>query len=76
VAAFNIGGLPDMIDNKKNGILISPFNTSEMADEIFSFLNNNEEKKEFSVAARKKVLDNFDIKDVAKKYEAVYQSLL
>ena len=76
VAAFNIGGMPDMINNGINGILVTPFDVVSMANKISNTLNNNDYCKTLKIESRKKVLDNFDVNFVVKKYLDLYKSIL
>ncbi len=48
VAGFNIGGLKDIIDHNKNGILIEPFKTKKMALAVENLLQEEEKILKFS----------------------------
>jgi len=74
VAAFNTGGIPDMVDHLKNGYLAEFKSAADLAAGINFVLTAK--KNELSVNARKKVLDNFTNDIVADKYLAVYRSIL
>lgn len=39
VVGFRIGGLPEIIRNSTQGELVTPFNTTELAEGLFRFLN-------------------------------------
>jgi glycosyltransferase involved in cell wall biosynthesis len=72
--AFDIGGLSDLIEHRKDGFLCAPFNVDELHAGIIWVLENNQ-NSELSDLARKKVLDKFDIRVVAKQYMDLYDSL-
>ena len=76
VAAFNIGGMPDMIENRKNGILVPPFDAALLASEILSVLEDGIVFENLSLESRKKVLENFDIKIIVDRYKQLYKSIL
>lgn len=76
VAAFNIGGMPDMIEDKKNGILVPPFDTALLVSEILSVLEDEVVLNSLSAESRKKVLENFDIKIIIDRYKQLYKSIL
>ena len=76
VVAFNIGGIHDMVDHKKNGYLVKPFDTEDLAYGIKWVLEDNIRWKQLSQNARKKVVQEFDIVKVAKKYEDLYKDVL
>jgi len=76
VVAFGIGGMPDMIDDGKNGILIAPYNVGAMAKKILLILQNKKHLEKLSSEARKKIKRKFNINLIAKKYYQLYQSIL
>lgn len=75
VVAFNIGGNSDMIDHVENGYLAKPFETNDLAQGIDWVLRNSEEES-LSSNARSKVIDNFEMQLVAKRYESLYQNII
>ena len=75
VVAFDIGGNSDMIEHQKNGYLVQPFNTDDLADGI-EWLLNAANYQQLCDNARDKVLTNFDSQLVAKRYIALYKEIL
>ncbi len=75
VVAFNTGGIPDMVEHKKNGYLAEFKSATDFAAGIYYVLNAAS-RDELAANARKKVLNNFTNEIVASKYMAVYQSIL
>lgn len=75
VAAFDIGGNPDMIDHLENGYLAKPYDTSDLTKGIEFCLNNNI-ANQLGIKARQKVLDNFRIEDIARRYIDLYNEIL
>jgi len=75
VVAFEVGGLPDIIDHKINGYLAQPFDTLDLAQGI-DWVLNNENYDELSKSAREKVVREFDYSVVAKKYINLYEEVL
>lgn len=76
VVAFNIGGMPDMIDHQSNGYLASAFESDDLAQGIMWILESDERQAMLSRQARKIVLERFAIKTVANQYLTLYQELL
>ncbi len=72
VVAFKIGGIPDIIEHKKNGYLAKPFDVEDLAKGIESCLSNNE----LRLNTRDDVEKEYDISVQAKKYETLYHSLI
>ncbi len=75
VVAFDIGGMPDMIEHHINGYLAKPFNTSDLAAGINRVLSDKNHHKELCINAREKAVACFDIKKVARQYESLYQEI-
>lgn len=76
VAAFNIGGLPDIVDHKKNGYLATPFNHHDLAEGIAWLLRDNGKLQKLNENARKKAVSKFDINIVTKQYIELYKKIL
>lgn len=76
VVAFNIGGMPDMIDHMKNGYLAEPKSAESLAEGIFWILNKIKEGDELKNGSRNKVMNNFTPEIVGKKYKEFYQQIL
>ncbi len=75
VAAFSVGGMPDMIDHKSNGYLAEPFDVLDLVNGIRWVLEHSEPHK-ISEAARTKILEEFNYSKVAELYAGVYRSVL
>jgi len=76
VVAFNIGGLPEMIEHEKSGYLAKPFDTEDLAQGIEFVLNSQKRDQGMSLAARKCAEDKFSGRQMARKYLSLYQSVL
>ncbi|WP_135606160.1 glycosyltransferase family 4 protein [Methanococcoides sp. NM1] len=71
VVAFKIGGIPDIIEHKKNGYLANPFDVEDLAKGIEFCLSNNK----LGLHKRKKAEKEYALEIQAKMYEDLYQSL-
>ena len=77
VVAFDIGGNGDMIEHKINGYLAKPYESKDLAEGIEWVLNLPiQDYNKLCENARKKVLEEFDSKIVAKKYINLYHEVL
>ncbi|MDP2785653.1 MAG: glycosyltransferase family 4 protein [Sulfurimicrobium sp.] len=76
VVAFDIGGMPDMIDHQINGYLATPFDTNELAGGMMWVLENENRRDMLSQRARQTVVERYSLKVVANRYLALYQSIL
>ncbi len=77
VAAFDIGGIPDMVDHKQNGFLAKKVNADELKTAIRWFIDVDKTFKDsLSYNARKKVVDNYNPIRIANSYLTFYQEIL
>jgi glycosyltransferase involved in cell wall biosynthesis len=74
VIAFNIGGMPDMIDNTC-GRLVKSFHTKELSDAIIDILNHKEHTK-LRKNARTKALRIFNEAKIANNHIRLYKRIL
>jgi len=71
---FRTGGIPEMIDHKKNGYIAHYKDPEDLAKGILWVIENRE-KGNLSGACRDKVLSNYSEAVVAKKYIDLYNNL-
>jgi glycosyltransferase involved in cell wall biosynthesis len=64
--AFNIGGISDIIDHKKNGYLALPFDTDDFAKGISWLLDSDND--ELGKSARNKCVENYSFEVISKVY--------
>lgn len=74
--AFDIGGMPDMIEHRRNGYLARPFDAADLAEGIRWILEDDQRRKELSARARQKVLDEFAMPVVARRHLELYRRIL
>ena len=68
----NYGGNPNMIKNKKTGLVIEPASPDDLYNAICVLKNNNEIYKSAAMAAKKDFFERFSAESMAKKYESIY----
>ena len=56
----NAGGVPELISNGKNGILVTPKNPDALADAILSLINDGKLASTLGAAGRKRIVTGFD----------------
>ncbi len=76
VVTTNVGGIPEMIENGKNGFLVQPFNSREMAQKILYFLEHPDVASEMAFLARKVIEKSFDWRLIVQKVLEVYDEAL
>lgn len=75
-AAFDIGGIPDMIDHQENGYLARPFEAEDLAQGVAWVLESTERQRQLGEKARRKAEQNWGIEDVARRYADLYREVL
>ncbi len=75
VVAFDIGGMPDMIEHRINGYLAKPFDIKDLAAGINWVLSDENRHNELCINAREKAVACFDIEKIANQYKRLYQEI-
>lgn len=73
--AFDIGGMPDMIEHQQNGYLARPFEVEDLARGIAWVLEDKEQHCKLGVRARQKVEQEFALQLQANRYLDLFQEL-
>jgi glycosyltransferase involved in cell wall biosynthesis len=76
VVAFNIGGMPDMIDHQITGYLARPFEPDDLSGGMMWVLENENRRGTLSQRARQTVVERYALEVVANRYLTLYQSIL
>jgi glycosyltransferase involved in cell wall biosynthesis len=74
--ASRVGGIPDIIDDGKNGILVNPCDSKAIAEAAHLLLSNNTLYSHISSNARLTIESQFSADRMANLYEEEYRSLL
>ncbi|UCH49824.1 MAG: glycosyltransferase family 4 protein [Betaproteobacteria bacterium] len=76
VVAFDIGGMPDMIDHRVNGYLAKPFETGDLANGLQWAIEDASKAMALSERARQKIVTTSAAARVAGLHRSLYESLL
>lgn len=74
--AFNIGGMPDMIEHRSNGYLAHPFDSNDLAQGIKWILQDVNQWQNLSHMARNKVEQEYTSEIQSKRYLELYTDIL
>jgi glycosyltransferase involved in cell wall biosynthesis len=74
--AFNIGGMPDIIEHQKNGYLAQPYNIEDFTQGIVWLLENKQRHQKLSQRAREKAQQEFTLEIQALRYSSVYSEVI
>lgn len=72
----NIGGIPEVIEDGKNGYIVELGDKDEIVAKALHLLTNKDEWKAFSQAAIAHVLQEFSADKIVNEYEQIYDRLL
>lgn len=70
-----VGGLPEVVDDGVNGLLVPPAQPQALADAITAILRDGELRERLGGAAGRRARD-FDIRTAVRRTEQVYEELL
>lgn len=76
VICSNVGGIPEIIDNEKEGFILSESNIKNIKEKIIYVIENIGNMKEISENAKKKIIDKFDLRKNITKIEDTFQSMI
>ncbi|WP_019503774.1 glycosyltransferase family 4 protein [Pleurocapsa sp. PCC 7319] len=74
--AFNIGGMPDMIEHQQNGYLVKPYEIDDLVQGITWTLKNKERNQKLAYRAREKAEQEFALEIQAHRYNSLFTEIL
>ena len=75
VIASEAGGMPEIIDNGKNGLLVPPKEPKKLADAICLLLDDENLRRTLGREAERSV-NKYSIENVARRYIEIYEEVL
>jgi glycosyltransferase involved in cell wall biosynthesis len=76
VIATNVDGIPEIIENGKTGILITPKNSTSIENAIISLIQNEELRKQLGDNGRKFVKNRFSKNLMVESHEKLFKDIL
>ena len=76
VIATNVGGIPELIENGKTGILVSPEDPESLQQEIQNLLKDPSKQYQISENAFEFIMKNYTWESLLQKYKKFYQNLI
>ena len=73
--AFNIGGIPEMIEHKVSGYLAKAFDPTELARGVEFVLEQQQLNKHMGPAARERAVAKFSDQEMSLKYLSLYKEI-
>ena len=76
IVATKIGGIPEIVTDGVDGILIPPADSDALANTLADLIAHPEKLKSLLNASKQKVIDRFEFEDMTRKYETAYEGLI
>lgn len=76
VVASSVGGIPDLVKNNRNGILVAPGNVSELAGAMKKLLTNPKLSISMGEYGHQRVTETFSARSMSEKILNVYRDCL
>jgi glycosyltransferase involved in cell wall biosynthesis len=72
VVTTSVAGIPELVENNQNGLLCRPRDVEGISSGIIELLRNAEKRKQLGSAGSKKVMEQFDINQAAKRLKTLF----
>ncbi len=76
VIATKVGGVPEIIEDKENGLLFQPKNIEQLLAHLNWVDENREQAARMALKLQKQVAEKFDINKTVKQYEQLYENII
>jgi glycosyltransferase involved in cell wall biosynthesis len=76
VVGFRIGGMPDLVLDGANGMLLPPFDVRALGEALRSILDDPDRAEAMGHRGRDAVVGKLDVVSWARRYAALYEGLL
>lgn len=76
IIATNVGGIPEIVEDNKNGYLISPGDINRLEESLLKLIESKELRQEFGNCGLKKSKKYFDVNIIAQKINHIYDLIL
>ena len=76
VVATKVGGIPEIIENGRNGILLEPKDHQSLALALITLIEDFSLRKEMGVIGRKIIEQKFSLERMVNDYERLYTEIL
>ena len=74
VIATEVGGIPDLIEQGRSGLLVPPRDPQAIADALDNLIANPQLRQSLGDAARARIRDHFDIDTMIARTREIYHA--
>ena len=75
VVASCVGGIPDIIDDGIDGLLVPAKDTKALRERLTKLIDDNDLAKELGINGQKKVIENYSVEENIKRLMEIYSKL-
>ncbi|MFA5947606.1 MAG: glycosyltransferase family 4 protein [Candidatus Gracilibacteria bacterium] len=75
IIASKVGGIPDIIENNKTGILVEPKDTKGLSEALIKLISSKTLREKYSIAGFERATKTFTAKKMAEEYEKIYEKM-
>ncbi len=75
VVATDVGGIPEVVEDGRGGILVPPREPGPLAEAVLTLLRDPERRRSMGEAARERVEREFDVRVMTARIQDLYTSL-
>ncbi len=75
VVAFQVGGLPEIIEQRRNGILVPAGHETELAAAMLEVISNHKLASDLAAEGRRRVETEYSLARTAQRYDDEYRAL-
>jgi glycosyltransferase involved in cell wall biosynthesis len=76
VVATRVGGIPEIVDDGVDGVLVPPADSEALAESIAGLLNDPGRRAQLAGAGTEKVTTRFSFEAMVREYESIYDATL
>jgi glycosyltransferase involved in cell wall biosynthesis len=76
VAATRVGGLQEVVEHGRTGLLSNPRDPAALADSMMVLLDDDGKRTAFGAAGRRRALDHFSIDSITRSHERLFLQLM
>jgi glycosyltransferase involved in cell wall biosynthesis len=76
VVSTAVGGVPALLESGKQGLLVSPEDSHGLSESMTLLMQNHEARKLLGRAAARRAKEKFDVSNMVRAYEEVYEQIL
>jgi glycosyltransferase involved in cell wall biosynthesis len=73
VVSTSVAGIPELVRDGQNGLLVAPRDTAALAAALGSLLEDRERREQLGAAARATAVEHFDLRAAARQIAALFE---